>query len=175
MSTSAPSGEISEGKALSYDAVVKQFSALESKLDGIMSFVKEVNTKLEQQDIARKRASLLAQKVALRKASSKKREEAFAVRSEEEEESKKKEEAKRKKLEELKSRLQEVKSKVEEERKMREASAKQPAVTGKGNVGAVAEENDSLAQIGASPETQAYWKEIVGASDKFKSLGLLSG
>ena len=79
MSTSAPSGEISEGKALSYDAVVKQFGALESKLDGIMSFIKEVNTKLEQQDIARKRASLLAQKVAVRKAASRKAEETVAV------------------------------------------------------------------------------------------------
>ena len=82
---------------------------------------------------------------------------------------------KRKKLEELKSRLQEVKSKVEEERKMREASAGKPAVTGKGNVGAVAEEQAGLTGLGTSEEFPAYWKEITGASDKFKSLGLLSG
>lgn len=170
MATAAPSGEISEGKTLSYDQVVKQFGALESKLGDLMSIIKEVNVKLEQQDIARKRASLLAQKVALRRrASSAKSEEMgdMAKRKEEEE-------AKRKKLEELKSRLQEVKSKVEEQKKAREASASTaPTATGKGSVGEVKEEVSPLA--GTSAEFPNYWKEITGASDKFKTLGLLSG
>ncbi len=171
MSTAAPSGDISEGKSLDYAQVTKQFAALDSKLKDIMSIVKEVNVKLEQQDISRKRAALLAQKVALRRRASTvvKPEEA----SEEVAKRKEEEEAKRKKLEELKSRLQEVKTKVEEDRKMREASAAKPAVTGKGNVGAVAEETGPLA--GTSAEFPGYWKEITGASDKFKSLGLLSG
>lgn len=94
-----------------------------------------------------------------------------------EEEAKKKkeeEEAKRKKLEELKSRLQEVKSKVEEAKKVREASAASPAATGKGNVGAVQEEskNPLVASGEGIPD---YWKEIFGASENFKKMGLLSG
>lgn len=69
MSTVAPSGDISEGKALSYDQIVKQMGSLESKLDGLMSIIKEVNIKLEQQDVSRKRAALLSQRIALRRAS----------------------------------------------------------------------------------------------------------
>jgi len=173
MSTVAPSGDISEGKSLDYASITKQIGALNTRLDGVMSIIKEVNVKLEQQDISRKRAALLAQKVALRRRAS-----AAKVEEESEEVAKRKEEeeAKRKKLEELKSRLQEVKTKVEEKRKMREASAAAaPAVTGKGNVGAVSEETLNLGGLEASPETQAYWKEITGASERFKGLGLLSG
>jgi hypothetical protein len=172
MATVAPSGEISEGKTLAYDQVVKQFGALESKLDGLMSLIKEVNVKLEQQDSLRKRQALLSQRIALRRASNRK--------VEEEEEAKKKREedeaTKRKILEKLKSRLQEVKSKVEESRKQREASATSPATAiGKGNVGEVKEENSALAAMGISTEIPAEFKELMSASDKFKSLGLLSG
>jgi len=160
MATVAPSGEISEGKTLAYDQVVKQFGALESKLDGLMSLIKEVNVKLEQQDSLRKRQALLSQRIALRRASNRK--------VEEEEEAKKKEEedAKRKKLEELKSRLSEVKTKVEEGKKVREASA---APAGKGAVGAVKEENaDPYAELfGQSPEMPKEFQEILGASRKF--------
>jgi len=136
-----------------------------------MSIIKEVNVKLEQADVARKRAALLAQRIALKRASTK-QEEAVAQKTEEEVAKKKEEEeAKRKKLEELKSRLSEVKSKVEENRKMREASA----ATGKGNVGEVKEEDKSLTGMGLSAEFPPYWKEITGASSRFKELGLLSG
>jgi chromosome segregation ATPase len=173
MSTANASGEISEGKALSYDAVVKQFGALESRLDGIMSIIKEVNTKLEQQDMARKKAALLAQKIAARRASLMSEEEE-AKHKEEEAKKKEEEDAKRKKLEELKSRLSEVKTKVEEGKKVREASA---APAGKGAVGAVKEENADpyAALFGQSPEMPKEFQEILGASRKFQELGLLSG
>jgi len=174
MATVAPSGEISEGKTLSYDQVVKQFSALESKLDGLMSIIKEVNVKLEQQDSLRKRQALLSQRIALRRASNRKVEEDEEAKRKKEEE----EATKRKKLEELKSRLQEVRSKVEEEAKKRkEATASAPANTanGKGNVGEVKEENSALAAMGISTEIPPEFKELMSASDKFKSLGLLSG
>jgi septal ring factor EnvC (AmiA/AmiB activator) len=171
MSTVAPSGDISEGKALSYDQIVKQLGSLESRLDGIMSIIKEVNVKLEQQELSRKRSALLSQRIALKRASDAKSEEDEVAKKAKKEE----DEAKRKKLEELKSRLQEVKSKVEEAKKAREASAKAPEVTGKGNVGAVKEETSPLAGMGASAEFPDYWKEITGASSRFKELGLLSG
>jgi chromosome segregation ATPase len=177
MSTAAASGEISEGKSLSYDQIVKSIGSLESKLDGIMSIMKEVNVKLEQQDLARKRAALVAQRVALRRAIDAKKATAVVapLRLSEEEVKKKKEEeeAKRKKLEELKSRLQEVKSKLGDAKKQREASAT-VAPTGKGNVGEVAEEKSPVGAI-TGEAFPPYWKEIIGASDKFKSLGLLSG
>jgi len=174
MSTANASGEISEGKALSYDSVVKQFGALESRLDGIMSIIKEVNTKLEQQDMARRKASLLAQKIAARRASLALSEEEEAKKHADEEAKKKEEEDKRKKLEELKSRLSEVKTKVEEGKKVREASA---APAGKGAVGAVKEENADpyAALFGQSTEMPKEFTEILGASRKFQELGLLSG
>lgn len=181
MSTVNASGEISEGKALSYDQIVKSFGSLESKLDGIMSIMKELNVKLEQESVSRKRASLIAQRVALRKAAARKAEEAYVPRKrmEEEEEApsrkREEEEAKRKKLEELKSRLSEVKSKLSEEAtKRREASAAAPAATGKGNVGEVKEESTGGLTAGAN-DMPAYFKEILGADAKFKSLGLLQG
>lgn len=172
MSTVNASGEIGEGKALSYDQVVKQFGALEGKLTDIMSIIKEVNTKLEQQDVARKKAALLSQKIAARRASLMEEEEA-KKHAEEEEAKKKEEEDKRKKLEELKSRLSEVKTKVEEGKKVREASA---APAGKGAVGAVKEETDPyLALFGQNTEMPKEFTEILGASRKFQELGLLSG
>ena len=176
MATVNASGEISEGKALSYDQIVKSFGSLESKLDGIMSIMKELNVKLEQDSTARKRASLIAQRVALRKAAARKAEEAYVPRakapmptgkSEEEE-------AKRKKLEELKSRLSEVKSKLSEQSKLREASAATSKATGKGNVGEVKEESTGGLMAGAN-DMPPYFKEILGADAKFKSLGLLQG
>lgn len=183
MSTANASGEISEGKSLSYDAIVKQFGALESRLDGVMSIIKEVNTKLEQQEVARKKAALLAQKIAARRASfgaspsGVRTEDDEARRHREEEEMKKKEEeeVKRKKLEELKSRLSEVKTKVEEGKKVREATAN-TGNTGKGAVGEVKPEQDPyMALFGQSTEMPAEFKEILGASRKFQELGLLSG
>lgn len=179
-STANASGDISEGKALSYESVVKQFGALESRLDGIMSIIKEVNTKLEQQEIARRKAALLSQKIAARRASLALSEEEEAKKMKDEEEAKHKkeeeEEAKRKKLEELKSRLSEVKTKVEEGKKVREASAASPTSTGKGAVGAVKEEKSPYdALFGQSPEMPDEFKEILGASRKFQELGLLSG
>lgn len=171
MSTVAPSGEISEGKTLSYEQAIKLFGGLESKLADTMSILKEVNIKLEQQDAYRKRAALLARQVALRKASVRKGEEDETKRKEEEEAKKKEADDRRKKLEELKNRLSEVKGKVEEAKKAREASLD---AKGKGNVGEVKEEKTPLGAI-ASAEFPDYWKEIIGASDKFKSLGLLSG
>jgi len=178
MSTANASGEISEGKALSYESVVKQFGALESRLDGIMSIIKEVNTKLEQQDVARRKAALLAQKIAARRASLLSEEEEAKKREEEEAKKKEEEEAKRKKLEELKSRLSEVKTKVEEGKKVREASANTGATaTGKGTVGEVKEEakNPYDALFGQSSAMPDEFKEILGASRKFQELGLLSG
>jgi hypothetical protein len=179
MATASASGELSEGKPLSYETVVKQFGALEGRLDGIMSIIKEVNTKLEQQDVARKKAALLAQKIAARKASL--MEEDEAKRKAEEEETKRKAEeeeaaAKRKKLEELKSRLSEVRGKVEEGKKVREASMTPASLaTGKGEVGKVSEEKDPyLALFGQSTEMPPEFKEILGASRKFQELGLLS-
>jgi len=181
MSTANASGEISEGKSLSYDAVVKQFGALESKLDRTMSIIEEVQTKLEQQETNRRKAALLAQKIAARRASMK-REEDVSMRGEEaskkeEDEARKKEEeeAKRKKLEELKSRLSEVKSKVEEGKKVREASLK--TSSGKGAVGEIKEEGRDpyAALFGAPTEMPAEFKEILQASRKFQELGLLSG
>jgi DNA repair exonuclease SbcCD ATPase subunit len=175
LSTVAPSGDISEGKALSYDQIVKQIGSLESKLDGLMSIIKEVNVKLEQEQTARKKAAL----IALRRSLASKRAnvvapmpaavpklEAIKPKSEEEE-------AKRKKLEELKSRLEEVKTKMEEKRKLREASAS-VSPTGKGNVGAVQEEKSVLNDIVGAEAMPPYFKEILGASDQFKRLGLLS-
>lgn len=183
MSTANASGEISEGKALSYDAVVKQFGSIESRLDGIMSYIKEVNTKLEQQETARKKAALLAQKIAARRASlgapasapSGYRSEDDEARKREEAAKREEEEAKRKKLEELKSRLSEVKTKVEEGKKVREASANTGS-TGKGAVGEVKPETDPyMALFGQSTELPPEFKEILGASRKFQELGLLSG
>jgi len=176
MATANASGEIGEGKALSYDQVVKQFGALEARLDGIMSVVKEVQTKLEQQEVARKKAALLSQKIAARRASLMEEDEAKR-KAEEEAKKAEEEESKRKKLEELKSRLSQVKHEVEEGKKVREASAA-PANTasGKGAVGEVKPEQDPyLALFGQSTEMPAEFKEILAASDKFKQLGLLSG
>lgn len=176
MSTANASGDISEGKALSYESVVKQFGALESRLDGIMSIIKEVNTKLEQQETARRKAALLSQKIAARRASLALSEEEMKHKEEEEAKKKEEEEAKRKKLEELKSRLSEVKTKVEEGKKVREASAASPTSTGKGAVGAVKEEKSPYDVLfGQSPEMPDEFKEILGASRKFQELGLLSG
>lgn len=178
MSTANASGEISEGKALSYESVVKQFGALESRLDGIMSFIKEVNTKLEQQDVARRKAALLAQKIAARRASLALSEEEEAKKKADEEAKKHEEEDKRKKLEELKSRLSEVKTKVEEGKKVREASASTGSTaTGKGAVGEVKPESQDpyAALFGQSPEMPKEFQEILGASRKFQELGLLSG
>jgi chromosome segregation ATPase len=172
LATVNASGEISEGKSLSYDQIVKSFGSLESKLDGIMSIMKELNVKLEQQEVARKRAALISQRVALRKAAARKAEEAYIPKVEEVKSKSEEEEAKRKKLEELKSRLSEVKSKLSEESKRREASAAVPA-TGKGNVGAVKEESNGL--IPGSETMPDYFKEILGADANFKRLGLLSG
>jgi len=177
MSTANASGEISEGKALSYESVVKQFGSLESRLDGIMSIIKEVNTKLEQQEVARKKAALLGQKIAARKASLLQEEEE-AKKAGEEAKKKEEEEAKRKKLEELKSRLSEVKTKVEEGKKVREASATSTnTVSGKGAIGEVKEESKDpyLALFGQGAEMPQEFKEILGASRKFQELGLLSG
>jgi hypothetical protein len=176
MSTANASGEIGEGKALSYESVVKQFGALESRLDGIMSIIKEVNTKLEQQEIARRKAALLSQKIAARRASLALSEEEMKHKEEEEAKKKEEEEAKRKKLEELRSRLSEVKTKVEEGKKVREASAAPPTAIGKGAVGSVKEEKSPYdALFGQSPEMPPEFKEILGASRKFQELGLLSG
>jgi len=176
MATANASGEISEGKALSYDQVVKQFGALEAKLNNMMSFIQEVNTKLEQQNADRKKSALLAQKIAARRASLMAEEEAKR-KTEEEAKRKEEEEVKRKKLEELKSRLSEVKTKVEEDKKLREASAATAnTANGKGAVGEVkAEAQDPYAALfGAPTEMPAEFKEILRASQKFQELGLLS-
>jgi hypothetical protein len=173
MSTANASGDISEGKALSYDSVVKQFGALNTRLDETMSIIKEVNTKLEQQETNRRKAALLAQKIAARRASLKHEENQADVMNAKKREE---EEAKRKKLEELKSRLSEVKTKVEEGKRVREASGGANIATGKGAVGATSEEKSPYdALFGQTNEMPAEFEEILRASRKFQELGLLSG
>jgi len=78
-----------------------------------------------------------------------------------------------KKLEALKTRIADVKKRVEEARANREAKKKMEA-SGKGQVGAIQEEQ-RVGGTATAEQMPNYFKEIVTASDRFKSMGLLSG
>lgn len=179
MSTSAASGEISEGKLTSYEESMKALTQAVNKLSSLWeqgSKAKLEESKKEEdedEEAKKEEAKVEARRIALRKLAAKRRTLLAELPKSEDEE------LQRKKLEELKSKISEVKKRVEEAKALRDKAKMEANVKGKASVGAVAEEQPTGAAavptIGAGDHPlPKYWPELLGASRKYKDMGFLS-
>jgi hypothetical protein len=182
--SAAPQAELQSPKLVEYDSVMKAFESALAPLSKwaeasykVMLEEAEHRKKKEEEEEAKKKevSAKLEELKRVHAAEESAKAEAAAKFKAASEATVASEEVKRK-VEEMKSKIAEVRAKVEEARKSREAlTPKMEASTvGKAQVGETKEEKSPVA-IGTPDGTLPnYWNEILGASGRFKQMGLLT-